>query len=120
MDSKLFCYTLCDADFNLFSLRTVAWFAGHLVLLLCIFRYTFSYISFNWYSTMGGLTYRTAFISAALTYGIVVYKTLKARQKVGQKNPGGAAGALQLLSDENVQYLGRLILNRRVTIWGKI
>jgi transmembrane protein 33 len=52
---------------------------------------------------MAQFTYRTSFVSAALTYGIVVYKTWRARQKVGAKYPGGAVG---LLSDENVQYLG--------------
>lgn len=57
----------------------------------------------NWYSRFGQFTYRTAFISAALTYGIVVYKTWRARQKVGAKYPGSLVG---LLSDENVQYLG--------------
>jgi hypothetical protein len=79
-----------------------AWFSGHLTLLFSIVRYSFSYISFNYYSRMAKFTYRTAFISAALTYGIVVYKTWRARQKVGAKYPGGAVG---LLSDENVQYL---------------
>ncbi|KAI0830991.1 hypothetical protein F5Y06DRAFT_281665 [Hypoxylon sp. FL0890] len=78
-----------------------AWFSGHLVLLLCIFRYFFSFITFNTSSLMARFTYRTAFFSAALTYGIVVYKTWRARQKVGTKN----TGLVGLLSDENVQYL---------------
>ncbi|KAI1416855.1 hypothetical protein F5Y13DRAFT_153213 [Hypoxylon sp. FL1857] len=78
-----------------------AWFSGHLVLLLCIFRYSFSFISFNYSSGTARFTYRTAFLSAALTYGIVVYKTWRARQKVGAKN----IGLIGLLSDENVQYL---------------
>lgn len=84
-----------------------AWFSGHLVLLLCIFRYSFSWISFNYYSRWAQFTYRTAFVSAALTYGIVVYKTWRARQKVGAKYPGGAIG---LLSDENVQYLAMALV----------
>jgi hypothetical protein len=75
----------------------------HLVLLLCIFRYTLSYITFNYYSRWARFTYRLSFVSAALTYGIVVYKTWRARQKVGAKHPGGFIG---ILSDENVQYLG--------------
>ncbi|KAI3332434.1 hypothetical protein HD806DRAFT_530186 [Xylariaceae sp. AK1471] len=79
-----------------------AWFSGHLVLLLCIFRYTLSYITFNYNSRWARFTYRLSFLSAALTYGIVVYKTWRARQKVGAKYPGGAVG---ILSDENVQYL---------------
>ncbi|KAI0534030.1 hypothetical protein GGR58DRAFT_484405 [Xylaria digitata] len=79
-----------------------AWFSGHLVLMLCIFRYTLSYITFNYYSGWARFTYRVSFLSAALTYGIVVYKTWRARQKVGAKHPGGVIG---LLSEENVQYL---------------
>ncbi|KAI0100633.1 hypothetical protein GGR51DRAFT_347378 [Nemania sp. FL0031] len=79
-----------------------AWFSGHLVLILCIVRYTLSYITFNSYSGWARFTYRLSFLSAALTYGIVVYKTWRARQKVGAKYPGGVVGTL---SDENVQYL---------------
>ena len=79
----------------------------HLSLLLCLLRYSFSFISFNWYSRSGQITYRTAFISAALTYGIVVYKTWRAKQKIGAKYPGSIVG---LLSDENVQYLGTFYL----------
>ncbi|KAI5868350.1 hypothetical protein GGS23DRAFT_592129 [Durotheca rogersii] len=76
-----------------------AWFSGHLLLLLCIFRY---FITFSFTTGWAWITYRTAFLSAALTYGIVVYKTWRARQKVGAKYPGGVIG---ILSDENVQYL---------------
>ncbi|KAI0490031.1 hypothetical protein F4859DRAFT_501645 [Xylaria cf. heliscus] len=79
-----------------------AWFSGHLVLILCIVRYSLSYITFNYYSGWARFTYRLSFLSAALTYGIVVYKTWRARQKVGAKYPGGVVG---VLSDENVQYL---------------
>ncbi|KAI1300864.1 hypothetical protein F5Y03DRAFT_396829 [Xylaria venustula] len=77
----------------------------HLVLILSIIRYTLSYITFNSYSRWARFTYRVSFLSAALTYGIVVYKTWRARQKVGARSPGGAIG---ILSDENVQYLGML------------
>ncbi|KAI1379479.1 hypothetical protein F4677DRAFT_409333 [Hypoxylon crocopeplum] len=84
-----------------------AWFSGHLVLLLCIFRYTLSLITLNYASRWARFTYRTAFVSAALTYGIVVYKTWRARQKVGAKYPGGAIG---YLSDENVQYLAMALV----------
>ncbi|KAI1853978.1 hypothetical protein JX266_001119 [Neoarthrinium moseri] len=83
------------------------WFTGHLVLLLCIFRYSLSYIRMNYYSRTAQFTYRTAFVAAAATYGIVVYKTWRARQKVGAKYPGGAIG---LLSDENVQYLAMALV----------
>ncbi|KAI0387939.1 hypothetical protein F5Y04DRAFT_241355 [Hypomontagnella monticulosa] len=78
-----------------------AWFSGHLVLLLCIFRYSLSFITYNYTSRWARFSYRTAFLSAALTYGIVVYKTWRSRQKVGAKN----LGAVGILSDENVQYL---------------
>jgi hypothetical protein len=56
----------------------------------------------NYYGGMAQFCYRFAFLSAAATYGIVVYKTWRARQKTGAKQPGGALG---YLSDENVQYL---------------
>ncbi len=73
--------------------------------MLCIFRYTLSYITFNYYSNWARFTYRVSFLSAALTYGIVVYKTWRARQKVGARYPGGLIG---IVSEENVQYLGML------------
>ena len=57
----------------------------------------------NYYGGVAQFCYRLAFISAAATYGIVVYKTRRARQKTGTKQPGGALG---YLADENVQYLG--------------
>ena len=81
-----------------------AWFAGHFTLILCIFRYTLSWMRMNYNATWARFSYRLAFISAALTYGIVVYKTWRSRQKSGAKQPGGLVG---YLSDENVQYLGK-------------
>ncbi|KAI0010933.1 hypothetical protein F4779DRAFT_615999 [Xylariaceae sp. FL0662B] len=84
-----------------------AWFSGHLMLLLCISRFTPSWVSWNWYSTWAKISYRTAFMSAALTYGIVVYKTWRARQKIGNKHPGGVVG---IMSDENVQYLAMALV----------
>ncbi|KAI0132802.1 hypothetical protein BJ170DRAFT_592744 [Xylariales sp. AK1849] len=93
---------LQERVFTLVKTLQFGWFTGHLVLLLCIFRYSLSWIRLNYYTKMARFSYRTAFIAAALTYGIVVYKTWRARQKVGAKYPGGAVG---LLSDENVQYL---------------
>ncbi|KAH9908555.1 hypothetical protein F4778DRAFT_717606 [Xylariomycetidae sp. FL2044] len=83
------------------------WFTGHLVLLLCTVRYALSYLTFNYYSRAARYSYRLAFVSAAATYGIVVYKTWRARQKVGAKYPGGAIG---VLSDENVQYLAMALV----------
>jgi hypothetical protein len=51
---------------------------------------------------MARFSYRLAFVAAATTYGIVVYKTFKSRAKAGARNPG----VIGLAADENVQYLG--------------
>ncbi|KAM0435830.1 hypothetical protein ACHAPT_002721 [Fusarium lateritium] len=56
----------------------------------------------NYYTGVAQFSYRTAFVAAAVTYGIVVYKTLRARAKTGARP---APGPLALLSDENIQYL---------------
>lgn len=77
-----------------------AWFAGHVSLLLCTIRYGLSYLTFNYYSRWARFSYRTAFIAAAVTYGIVVYKGYRARTRQGKNT-----GAVALLADENVQYL---------------
>ncbi|KAI8662346.1 hypothetical protein LRP88_03568 [Fusarium phalaenopsidis] len=79
-----------------------AWFVGHMTLILTTIRYGFSWLRMNYYSGMAQFSYRTAFIAAAATYGIVVYKTLRARAKTGARP---APGPLALLSDENIQYL---------------
>ncbi|GAB1319266.1 Transmembrane nucleoporin [Madurella fahalii] len=79
-----------------------AWFVGHFLLLLSVFRYFLSWIRMNYYGGWAQFCYRFAFIAAAGTYGIVVYKTWRARQKTGTKQPGGLLG---YLSDENIQYL---------------
>ena len=76
---------------------------SHLTLLLSVSRYFLSYIAFNYYSSSAQVAYRLAFISAAATYGIVVYKGHIARGRL-QGTP--AAIALKLITDENVQYLG--------------
>ncbi|PSR82118.1 endoplasmic reticulum protein [Coniella lustricola] len=80
-----------------------AWFIGHLTLLFCIFRYSLSVVRFNHYSRMAKFSYRLAFVAAAVTYGIVVYKTLRARAKAGMKLTPQVA--VSLVADENVQYL---------------
>ncbi|KAJ9623492.1 Transmembrane nucleoporin [Taxawa tesnikishii (nom. ined.)] len=77
------------------------WFAGHVTLLLMTFRYALSYITFNYNSRWARFSYRTAFIAAAVTYGIVVFKSFRARQRSGK----GHGGALAIAGDENVQYL---------------
>ncbi|KAI9794711.1 MAG: hypothetical protein M1833_007368 [Piccolia ochrophora] len=79
------------------------WFAGHLVLLLSSISYLISYVTFKYYSKWAQFNYRTAFVAAAATYGIVVYKAYRARARAGSKQQGGV---LSLLTDENVQYLG--------------
>jgi len=84
-----------------------AWFAGHVTLLLCTLRYGLSYITFNYYSKWAKFSYRTAFLAAALTYGIVVYKGIRARARSGQRQAGGN---LALITDENVQYLAMALV----------
>lgn len=79
-----------------------AWFVGHLTLILTTVRYSLSWLWMNYYSGMAKFCYRTSFIAAAVTYGIVVYKTQRARARSGAKTPNGV---IAILSDENVQYL---------------
>jgi len=83
------------------------WFVGHLTLLLAVFRYSLSYITFNYYSRFAKISYRVGFIAAALTYGIVVYKQYIARGKLSGSIPNIV---FQLLGDENVQYLGMALV----------
>ncbi|CAN8103257.1 unnamed protein product [Discula destructiva] len=80
-----------------------AWFIGHLVLLLCLSRFSMSWIRTHWWTRTAQFYYRTAFVAAAVTYGIVVYKTLRARAKAGMKL--SPQTVVPLLGDENVQYL---------------
>lgn len=82
------------------------WFVGHVFLILSTVRYAFSWMRFNYYGGMARFSYRFAFVAAATTYGIVVYKTFKARAKAGARNPG----PLGIIADENVQYLGMAII----------
>jgi hypothetical protein len=77
-----------------------AWFAGHVTLLLATMRYSLSYITFNFSSKFATFSYRLAFLSACVTYGIVVYKAYRARMRTGKQG-----GILSLATDENVQYL---------------
>lgn len=62
-----------------------------------------SWIRTHWWTRTAQFYYRTAFVSAAVTYGIVVYKTLRARAKAGLHLTPQVA--VSLLGDENVQYL---------------
>jgi hypothetical protein len=79
-----------------------AWFCGHVTLLLCTLRYTLSYITFHATSRWARFSYRTAFVAAAATYGIVVFKGYRARAKSGK----GQGSPMAILGDENIQYLG--------------
>lgn len=82
------------------------WFIGHLTLLLTTLRYTISFIKFNTSTTAAQVSYRLAFLSAAVTYGIVVYKAYRARIKqAGANRPALQAHLMAMTGDENVQYL---------------
>lgn len=82
-----------------------AWFSGHVSLLFCTLHYVFNYITFRYNSRWAGFSYRVSFISAAVTYGIVVYKAYRARMRSGKQN-----SAINLIADENVQYLGMALV----------
>lgn len=94
--------TLQERLLQLASTLQFAWFCGHVTLLLCTIRYGLSYITFHYYTKWARFSYRTAFIAAAATYGIVVFKSFRARARSGK----GQGGALAVVGDENVQYLG--------------
>ncbi|CAF9933718.1 MAG: hypothetical protein HETSPECPRED_008971 [Heterodermia speciosa] len=83
------------------------WFVGHLTLLFCTLRYGLSYVTFHSASRFARFSYRTAFVSAAATYGIVVYKAYRARARSSGRQPGGP---LALAGDENVQYLAMALV----------
>jgi len=81
-----------------------AWFMGHVTLLFCTVRYALSYLTFNYYSRWATFTYRTSFIAAAVTYGIVVYKAFRARARQGKTQQAQVG----MLADENVHYLSKV------------
>ncbi|KAH7263046.1 hypothetical protein BKA59DRAFT_42442 [Fusarium tricinctum] len=83
------------------------WFVGHLTLILTTIRYGFSWLRMNYYTRTAQVSYRTAFIAAAATYGIVVYKTMRARAKSGAR---AAPSPIALLADENIQYLAMALV----------
>jgi len=84
-----------------------AWFMGHVTLLFCTVRYALSYLTFNYYSRWATFTYRTSFIAAAVTYGIVVYKAFRARARQGKTQQAQVG----MLADENVHYLSMFVTN---------
>lgn len=75
-----------------------------MTLLATTARYSFAIAKFSSSYTSAVIAYRLAFISAAATYGIVVYKAYRARVRAGQF-PSGQQGIFKVLGDENVQYL---------------
>lgn len=83
------------------------WFVGHLTLLLSAIRYFLSYMTFHYYSTWAKISYRTAFLSAAFTYGIVVYKAYRARMRAGSRQQNTP---LVMATDENAQYLAMALV----------
>ncbi|KAI9045445.1 uncharacterized protein KD926_008872 [Aspergillus affinis] len=88
-------------------LKALAQTLQHVTLLISVFRYVLSYLTFNYYSSTAQAAYRLAFVSAAATYGIVVYKGHIARGRL-QGSP--LSIALKLAGDENVQYLGMALV----------
>ncbi|ORY16819.1 hypothetical protein BCR34DRAFT_622258 [Clohesyomyces aquaticus] len=82
-----------------------AWFCGHVTLLISVLRYSLSYITLNSASRWAAVSYRFAFMSACVTYGIVVYKAYRARMRSGKQG-----GILSLATDENVQYLAMALV----------
>jgi hypothetical protein len=82
-----------------------AWFVGHVTLLFTTIRYGLSYMTLNFNSRWAQFSYRTAFVAAAATYGIVVFKGYRARAKSGK----GQGSPIAMLGDENVQYLGMFL-----------
>ncbi|OAL62384.1 hypothetical protein A7C99_6967 [Trichophyton rubrum] len=84
-----------------------AWFIGHFTLILAVFRYLLSCITFSTYTTVAQGSYRFAFVAAAATYGIVVYKGYVARGRLGGNIP---TDIIKLAGDENVQYLGMALV----------
>jgi len=76
------------------------WFVGHVSMLFFTFRYGLYYITFKTGRRWASFSYHTAFASALVTYGIVVYKGYRARVRQGKPTSPAA-----LIQDENVQYL---------------
>lgn len=95
---------LSDRLIALVQTLQFGWFMGHLTLLLSTIYYTIAVVRFNATSAVAQFGYRLAFLSAAVTYGIVVFKAYRAKMQRGQGgNP--QQQVLSLLGDENVQYL---------------
>ncbi|KAF8457549.1 hypothetical protein BDZ91DRAFT_744042 [Kalaharituber pfeilii] len=100
---------LSDRLLALVKTLQFSWFVGHLTLLLCTIRYTISVIRFSTSGAMAQFSYRLAFLSAAVTYGIVVFKAYRAKLARGQQQPPQQQ-LFGLLADENVQYLAMALI----------
>lgn len=95
-------------------LTAVRWFYRHTTLLLSTAGYTIAIMKFGPVSGVAGFCYRLAFLSAAVTYGIVVFKPYRLRMQ----NGGGAKlqkQVLSLLGDDNVPYFGKILEERRLS-----
>jgi len=87
-----------------------AWFVGHVFMIFNTLRYGLFYITLKTSARWGRFSYRLAFASALVTYGIVVYKGYRARVRQGKPT-----GVLAMLQDENVQYL----LMASIWLWSR-
>ena len=90
-------------------MQRFGWFVGHVTLLFTALRYGFSYITFHPYTRWARFSYRTAFLAAAVTYGVVVLKAYRARAR-SPPIPRQPSGPLAVATDENVQYLGMSVM----------
>jgi hypothetical protein len=94
--------SLQDRVLRLAQTLQFAWFVGHVSMLFFTIRYGLFYIFMRTASRWARFSYRAAFVSALVTYGIVVYKSYRSRVRTGKQ-----MGAMALAQDENVQYLGK-------------
>jgi len=92
--------TLQELLLRLVQTLQFGWFVGHVSMLFFTFRYVLYYVTFKSSNKWAGFSYRTAFVSALVTYGIVVYKGYRARVRAGRPT-----NFMALIADENVQYL---------------
>jgi hypothetical protein len=95
--------SLQDRLLRLAQTLQFGWFVGHVSMLFFTVRYGLFYVAMRTASRWARFSYRAAFVSALVTYGIVVYKSYRSRVRSGKP-----MGALALAQDENVQYLGKL------------
>jgi transmembrane protein 33 len=95
--------SLQERVLNLVQTLQFGWFIGHVSMLFFTFRYGLYYLTLKSGTKWAGFSYRVAFWSAVMTYGIVVYKGYRARVRQGKPTH-----PMALIADENVQYLRKL------------